>query len=543
MNTSSTKEQNNFCGNYISDIIRISDADKYKFNLIISGCGTGKSYFVTHTLLKQLPEIRPEEIIFVTSRALTVDQQARYDGLVKYTADDICIVNFWNNDDRIEDAVYGSGMRIMTYDKIINILTNRNIVGKETLSNVKAIVLDECHTLFSDTFIKSITALQVWIRDMLYTGTKLIIGMTATPGILFYNAERWGVTLKKLNKHPIMAYRANKMICTTFETIPYLLTTNRLPGKTLIMCAAVKDCFQLQAQIPNSAVLVSKNNRAFTPEMMMIRDYIAKYERLPDKFMVPSEAELLRRAKHEKPDKKAGTWYDLKVLITTTTAREGYNLSPASGIRNVVSCYSDDLHLTQICGRARYDLDHIVVAKKYIPSDNTNQYPYLTSQRKLFNAYMGNKQNTKWFSSVKHLVKHDVYGVKRFMLGTDEVRFVSYINEKWLVSSEASEEEAKRYRIWRKEDKNEIVQECINCKMLSIPDRYVTFNNAIGLLEGCLGYVVETGRFTEQKHKHTYKLVVSYDEDQRTYEPANPGVDELGATPNLNDEILYTRTD
>lgn len=505
---------------YISDVIDINDLDKHQFNLIASGCGTGKSFFITHFLPRRIPDTKPEEIIFVTSRSLTVDQQARYDGMEKFSLDDGNIINFWNNDDRVEESIAGSGMRIMTYDKIISILLNNNTIGKETLNAVKIVVFDECHALFSDTFIRGIEVLQVWIRDMIYKGDKFFIGMTATPGILKHNVVRWGVKIKQLNKDILMRYKANQMICTNFDTIPYLLATNRLEGKTLILCASVNDCFKLKEQIPNSAVLVSKNNKAFTKEMHTIRDYISQYEKLPDKYFVPSDDKTA--------SKNDGVWYELKVLITTTTSREGYNLSADSGIKNIISCFGDDLHLTQICGRARYNLDNIVVAKTYIPYNNSKKDMYLTQQRKEFGDYMYNKKNTKWFSSVSHLVEHDVYKIKRFFLGTDEARFVSFINSNWLVPIKVTDEEMKKYRIWKQEDKDNLVKLCVDCKMLSCPDWDVTFGGVVQLLDSCLGYTVDTGRMRSDGRRLTYKIIVTYSEDDRRYEPVYPTEDDLG---------------
>lgn len=472
--------------------------------------------------------------MFITSRSLIVDQQSRIDGVVRFNPEDTNLINFWNDDDRVDEAAIMSGMRIMTYDKIIDILSDKNTVGKETLSAVKAIIFDECHALFSDTFIKGMGMLQVWIRDTLYIGEKLIIGMTATPGVLEYNSGKWGVSIKRLNKNVLTSYKANHMICTNFETIPYLVGTNRLPGKTLILCVSIKDCFTLREQIPNSAVLVSKNNKEFTYEMKMIRDYISKYEKLPDKYFTPSAEELERRKEKKQPQQTSGAWRDLNVLITTTMAREGYNLSAESGIKNIVSCFGDDLHLTQICGRARYDLENIVVAYTKIPYDNFGQSPYLTEQRKRFSEYMSNKQNSKWFSSVGHLVKHDIYGVKRFFLGTDESKFIQYIHSKWLVPPDVPVKETSKYKIWREEDKDEIIQMCIKCKMLAVPDRMVTFVRAVNLLSGCLGYEVESGQLQRDKQRYTYKLIVSYDESNNTYIEAFPSEDDETAQVNNN---------
>ncbi|NMB69752.1 GIY-YIG nuclease family protein [candidate division WWE3 bacterium] len=100
---------------------------------------------------------------------------------------------------------------------------------------------------------------------------------------------------------------------------------------------------------------------------------------------------------------------------------------------------------------------------------------------------------------------------------TDESKFVQYINTKWLVPPDTPKEEFDKYKIWREEDKSEIVQMCIKCKMLAVPDRLVTFSRVIKLLEGCLGYVIDSGRIVRCNQRYTYKLVVSYEEENNTY--------------------------
>ena len=456
--------------------------------------------------------------MFVTSRAITVDQQSRIDGVVKFDSDDLNLVMFWNDDDRVNDAVISTGMRIMTYDKIINILRSRNAIGCETLSAVKVVVFDECHSLFSDTFIADMVALQVWIRGALRSGEKLILGLTATPGILQFNAKSWGVAINRMNKQVLMAHTANQLICTTFELIPRLIDVGHFRGKTLIMCPSVRCCEILNHQIPDSTVLVSKSSNYATPEMKMIRDYISKYEKFPDKYMIPSSEEMARRKSGKHSRSGCGTWHDLRVLITTTTAREGYNLCEDSGVKNIISCFGDDLHLTQICGRARYDLDNIVVAKTKIPYDNYDKDSYLSTQRNQFYDYMKDQDNTAWFPSVAHLVRHDIHHVKRFLHCADRDRFMSFVNSKWLVPPGTDAEECRKYRIWRDEDKADLVEMSLDCEMFSCDDKYVTFNRVVRLLSDNLGYTVDTGRFIQGNKKYTYKLVTSYQADS-TYEP------------------------
>ena len=64
---------------FISDYIR--DRDQFqcdRFNLIQAPCGAGKSYFVSTSLLSIFPDVEPWEVVFVTSRAITVAQQVTH---------------------------------------------------------------------------------------------------------------------------------------------------------------------------------------------------------------------------------------------------------------------------------------------------------------------------------------------------------------------------------------------------------------------------------------------------------------------------------
>lgn len=497
---------------FISDVVDLKNIRRDAFNLIASGCGTGKSYFITHHLQQYFPDVAPEEIIFITSRSLTADQQARVSGVAKYNPKDTAIVNFWNGDPRAGTTVDGTGMRIMTYDKLVFILSNCNTIGYRTLVNAKIVVFDECHTLFSDTFISNIDAIKVWVRDMLDIGDKIIMGLTATPEILRFNAERWGVIVHNLNEEILMKYRAKHMICTTFEHIPELLDFGRLLGKTLIMCHSYKQCKQLEARIKNSTILTSASNEHYTPEMSMIRDYISKYERLPDKFFVPSAAELARRAegKHARTDD--GVWKDLHVLIATTTAREGYNLCPDSGIQNIISCYGDDLHLTQICGRARYNLDNVVVAlTRRCAEDSFRPEDYLPVRRQEFRDFMNGGDGACWFKSVSHLVEGDLDDVEIVGVGPSPEKFSQYIDSRWLVPDDCPDDQLPAYRIWRAEDKQELIDKCKECKLADRKKSRFTFLRVLSILTD-MGYVIQSGRaYDGEKTQHTYKLITKSD--------------------------------
>ena len=268
---------------YISDYVDLNLLDKTKFNIISSGTGSGKTFFIANEFKNQLPDIKPYEILFVASRSLIVEQQSKVEGISKYDMNDQTFIKHWNGEEDSTKILEDKGIQIMTYDKIINILAKKNVEGLETLNKVKAVVFDECHTLFSDSFIKDIEMLKVWIRDILYTNSKIIIGLTATPNIIEYYQKEWGVSVNKLNKETLINYKVKQLHCTDFDTIPFIVTT-KIEGKTLIMCYSYKQCKRLKEKIPNSFILISKSNKRFTKEMDRVRSFIIDNEST-DKFI------------------------------------------------------------------------------------------------------------------------------------------------------------------------------------------------------------------------------------------------------------------
>lgn len=438
---------------------------------------------------------------------MIVDQQSQSDEVIKYNPFDKKVVQLWNGLDEDYNYLQVKGITIMTYDKIINILLSENSECGETLSKIKVMVFDECHTMFSDLFIKNIEALKVWIRDNIYRKEKLFLGLTATPNILLYYKE-WGVKINQLNKEPIIRYKANQLICTNFETIPYLITTNKLKGKSIIMCSSIKECIKLQEEIPNAAVLVSRSNEYYKKDKYMknIRDEITLNSTIPNTFMYP-----IKRDKDGFPIEYENR--KLEVLISTSTLREGINLVEGSGIKNVVCCFQDELHISQFMGRCRYDIENLVVAESYIRVDNFNKDSYMTRCHMMYKEFIENKSNVKWFDSISHLVNHECYQTKRFVLCKDERKFIEYINGKWLVPIGSNREEINTYKIWKDADKNDIVDMAVKCKLYELCNSRITFNRVIRTMQESLGYEIESGNQKFENERKTYKLVISFEED------------------------------
>lgn len=458
--------------------------------------------------MKHYNDIASSEVIFVTSRSMIVDQQVQTEGTTRFNPNNKKLVNSWNGVYEDYIGLQEQGITIMTYDKIINILINENTENGETLKRIKLFIFDECHTLFSDLFIRDIEALKIWIRDSIYRHEKIFLGLTATPNIILYNKE-WGVKINQLNKEPITRFTAKQLTCTNFETIPYLITTNKLQGKTIIMCSSVKECIKLQNEIPNAALLVSKSNEFYKKDKHMenIRESIVKHQTLPDTFQYP-----IKRDKDDFPiefeERK------LEVLISTSTLREGINLEEKCGVRNVICCFQDELHIAQFMGRCRYNIDNLVVADTYVRADNFNKESYLTKCRMMYKEFIYNKSNVKWFDSISHIVDHDCYKTKRFVLCTDEKRFIDYINSRWLVPIGATKKDIELYKIWKNEDKDGITNMAIECKLYELCNSKITFNRVVRTMTQSLGYDIESGNKKIDNTRHTYKLIVAFDEDR-----------------------------
>lgn len=494
---------------FISEVLDLTLLNKNDFNLIVSGCGTGKSYMVSQQLFKQHPEIRPEEVIFVTSRTVTVMQHAAEGGFVQFDHGDKKIINFWNGGSI--DDVDVRGVRVMTYDKITWMVKYMTPYKWIPLVNVKALIFDECHTLFSDTFCRGIDVVMLCARNLMASGNTYVIGMTATGSIVDNTAVKYGYKINHLLPEPLFRYQAKRMICTDFKSIPLVLRDYGAKGKTMILCNSIKNCEALHNAIPNSAVIVSDNNKFFTDEMERIRSYIVKHSVLPDEVNDPVEFN-----KRGLPIKYQT--HPLDVLIATTSMREGYNIDLASNVRNIVCCIPDSIHVVQFAGRARYDLDNIIVASPRRAS-RADDNDFMHKERALFDQFLDAK-NDDWFGLVSHIVKDKnvtrvayssyVGSSKKSQPIADVDRFVSYINTYWLIP-DGDTKHCDASKIITPDKKAEIIDEFCACNLHIRPRDKTTFRYVMQTMQSWLGYRLTDK--TKRMHGKTVRTVyvVEYD--------------------------------
>lgn len=407
--------------NTISDLIRDPSIFKaHKFNLVHAPCGTGKSYFVANNLLSIFPDVKPSEVVFLTSRAITVAQQvAHYPTLQRFDTNSMEDIEFWRGElqETKDDKI-----RIMTYDKAIAAVTSCNIESCCNFRNIKIFVVDECHSLVTDKFIKNIEALVVCLRYAMMFTDMIVIGLTATPEVLLESVAEHGFSINLIEPEVRPAYKAKQLTMITKDQIAAFIKTSNLHGKTMIMMRDITAAREIQHEIPNSAILVSRNNQKdwVEEDMRPIWDSIVNDETLPDTF---TKSEIKRKRVVSQKT------YPLDVLITTSVFREGLNLRESSGVRNVICWYSDAMHVVQLAGRCRYNIDNLVVVSDGLYG-NSETHRILAKQRDMCNRFYHRVDN-EYFGLIRGIVQHPVQDTKFFCKYSTVNDFRDYIMERY----------------------------------------------------------------------------------------------------------------
>jgi group I intron endonuclease len=85
--------------------------------------------------------------------------------------------------------------------------------------------------------------------------------------------------------------------------------------------------------------------------------------------------------------------------------------------------------------------------------------------------------------------------------------FKDFIDKKWLVPDGISEKETKQYRIYKEEDKDEIIIMFCRFRVLNLFYSQITFNRTVVAMAELLGYKIVSGRSRINGKQHTYKLI------------------------------------
>ena len=358
--------------------------------MIYGGCGSGKSTWWQRDMLKlpQFNNVREDQVMVVTSRAMTLDQTVAENKTVERINVGRVIDALAAGDDVDVEALRGSHIQMMTYDKLIRLKNEDNVEWKRTLSDVKIFVLDEVHSLLVDHFIPGMKELAVWVRDRLFSSDQYFIGITATPEVFLHiNALLYRMPIQPVVDDVLLPYKVQNIICTDYVGAVDMIRSGELTGRSLFFCTSKTECSIAHQAIHDSAIVIGTNNRVgklkegdelplnqFNAERtfeILYQDYMDEIRNVIAHKRVFPETIIEKNHLFQRYETRV-----VNTLITTSSLREGFNLDESSGVENVIVMSTADWEIKQIVGRCRYDVKNLVIVKPLYHRDDKSTLGY-----------------------------------------------------------------------------------------------------------------------------------------------------------------------
>lgn len=228
---------------YLSDISKQMTFKKDYVNLIHAGTRTGKSYFAINGLCELLG-IESSEIVFITSRKISKKQFLKDIGTCCVNKKNkLTILNQWdyNKESKINKVC------ILTYHQFFYLLRDET-KQNEFMKNVKSLVFDEIHCIFTDLFFGDlIIAVREHIISQLNNKNKWIIAITATPSIMI-ESEYFKIH-NVLGDDFVCKYQAENITLVNKDAFFAQYRYYRNQGKVLILVETKKEALNIQNQI------------------------------------------------------------------------------------------------------------------------------------------------------------------------------------------------------------------------------------------------------------------------------------------------------
>lgn len=437
----------------VSNLIDISRIDKSKINFVEAGTGTGKTFWALKTLPSKLDNIRPEQILFVTSRSITKYQQLideEYKDIVRGLDNNSQLglnnyANFYNALMNEETNAFGTCYDNIERERIAHMVTYNffKIMLEDDISilnELRLIVLDEFHSILTDAFNKE--AQYVYdIMIMLLDKNKemqreifglkkhedlIIVGMSATTDDFKYNRQ-----LKKLINNlldtPYYKYKITESINLITSELYLDDVIKKSKGKTLFMSASAKDSVKFANKYHKARAIVSKTNKdnLRTDDMDKLEDYICKYKKLPD---------------------------EVDILIGTSCIREGFEFTINNNIENIIVESSDPVAIKQFIGRYRGNIKNLYILNSralngIMNSKDKNKKPTCAQIQHYYEfRKLVNKESFVWLNHLENIVQKKDESLYKRIDEKDNDSFIEYIKDNWL-----------NVLIYTDEQKNEII--------------------------------------------------------------------------------------
>lgn len=313
-------------------------------------CGWGKTYVAVSTtangILSKVNEcfgldIQPHETLFLVSRTAIREQSlTNYSSNLKEikSIDDLSGKGFVDEPHKI---------RIATYHKIGSDLEE----NKQVPSDIKLVICDEFHSLFTDTFASPLFAVKRWLSE-----TQIIrIGLTATPQPLFYLSgdrhwtqtkckEQFNFKFRNIASDTEPRYRFEHFnivsASMSMETAFRKFRGNK-DSKSIFFTYSARTASKLCRDNEDTLLFISEGNDKTDATGTLLRDYM-DYE---------NNSKLLRGKQIPQ---------GFNNVIATSCFREGVDLKDDS-VRTVVIQSFLPHEIIQSLGRFRNDIENVYI--------------------------------------------------------------------------------------------------------------------------------------------------------------------------------------
>lgn len=333
--------------------------------LISASCGRGKTTFslslsafglldqinkIRHRnnlFIPDLQDIKPDEVLFLTSRKSTKHQQLANTNTIQAIPDD-----YNNNLYEFEKNNRENKIRVATAHQFGSWVKNGLIK-----INPKIIILDELHSIISETiFADDLLYVIEYIKEQYNNIIK--IGLTATPQFLFNYIDDDILKFRIVDKNLNSKYKCNKIKTyikgqgnTILNQIKHRINSEY---KVIYYTQSARQCYQLSQEYGNnSAFLISDYNETKIDDKKLVdimneqgvKDYILKNEEFPQ---------------------------NIDIIFINSACREGMNIKDKN-VKMIICESVDMITIEQILGRIRNDLEEFIVICNYNNYEKVNK--------------------------------------------------------------------------------------------------------------------------------------------------------------------------
>ena len=299
--------------------------------------GAGKNHFCLHVLPKMATQ---KPILFITSREATVEQLGRELQEIADSEGFAPSVVFGRIGEQTvgRNFLYGHSWDIENHIAEYKELASRGFF--------RYIVMDECHSLMTDTVFTSAPLAVLELVEATSSETAVIL-MSACPERIF--KRRLTLDYKMLDYRDCHKAEPKHVEIIKGNTATALLHKAREDNKILYYVASTEKAYKLEKQYNEVGVRAT----AITSNKAM-REKVYQTKQEIDKWQQASGLALESLRERERfPD-------NVDLIIATTKIREGVNIKDKR-VKTIITELRDSVSLIQCSGRVRHGVENFYI--------------------------------------------------------------------------------------------------------------------------------------------------------------------------------------